>query len=1351
MAETPALTRKVDVYARFLPELIIENVAEEKLADIAGLEHFGCAVMFADISGFTPLAESFAAEGAVGAEKLTATLNAYFSHLIGIIYKHGGDVVKFAGDAVLAIWRDGSDDKDLAYASWRAAQCGLAIQDALKDYTAGKVKLSLRVAIGAGQVNIVHVGGVFNRWEFLIAGRPLSQVSLVSDDISPGVVGLSTEVWQLLNKHTTASPEGEQINPDIWQLHRAIKLMKRRIQPAPVLEEQHASLLRSYLPAAVTHRLDASLDAYLGELRRLTILFVNLPDIDYQTPVEQAQEIMIALQESCYRYEGSINKLSVDDKGVSLLAALGLPPLAHEDDPDRGIKAAITIHERLKSMGIRSAIGVSTGRVYCGVVGSTERREYTIMGDSVNLAARLMQNAREGILCDFASFNRASSEIDFSEPEQIKLKGKTNFERVYRPLRIRKPTQDTSSSPIVGRTEERQKLRQHLERLQSEATSSIVFLEADAGYGKSRLTEDFLEFARAQSTVDVFFACADAIESTSLHYAVRELLFDCLALNAQTSPVETKAKIEHLLEDSDMMALLPLLNSILPMDIEETEDTRQIIGEARATKTTRLCIELIKNARLQPSTVIVVDDVHWLDSASWGVLSAIAREISPLMLLLVTRPIQNPTKEMSYLQALPSSTTLSMDRMLKQDIIELVCTRLGISSLPDSIANLIIDRTEGHPYFSEEMAYALRDNNIIEIKDGQCLLVNGGDANSMKNVVIPESIEGIITSRIDRLTPAQAFTIKVASVIGRNFTLDLLQKLHPVKPDPDVLREELAECGRLHLTPEDTPGENPGYIFKHMITREVSYSLLLHDQSRSLNEQLAIHYETDKRSPDSLLALHWELADQPEKALHYLVRAVDSALDEFSNSDAVLLCDRALKIIDRHGAPVQIHGHLLGAKGQALFDLGQLDAATTALKQAAAIFGAPIPSNNFTMVFGILKEAIIQYLFARGNQKPALPNLEKQNRLIGAADAFSQLQVIFYYMSDNPRTIYSALRGANLGAASGRVLHSLVRMNANLALLMGLIPSRRAANYYLELSRRQAVGLNHLPSKAWVELVHATYQNSIGLWQDSFDHYNLGLAITEKNGDESMRATILTAKSKMLLMAGRYPESLAGFEALYPAAVARNDPQAICWSVLGQARNYFRLGRLGEIGPFLDEAAPLLDSLPFNQRMDHLTLSALKALHDGNIEAAETAIVDCLALLERPSQVMMIFACTQLSLAIMEVKRRNPEKNIKGWWRQSSRFLRSYSKIFPIGIPVYHYQMGLYEELQGNMDKAVTEWQLALNNSIKIQMPYTIVVSVNALMKTDPGILDHYRAEYDKALGIMGTETVTDTIIEHAA
>jgi hypothetical protein len=552
----------------------------------------------------------------------------------------------------------------------------------LKSYQAGDVKLSLRVAVGAGAVNIIHVGGVFNRWEFLVAGKPLEQVGAVSDDIEPGSVGLSIEVLNLLTEYTDASPQSELIANDIHRLDDISMIKKRRNRPVLNLRDDQAPLLRSYLPAAVTHRLDASLDAFLGELRGLTILFVNLSDIDYQTPLDKAQEIMMALQESCYKFEGSINKLSVDDKGVSLLAALGLPPLAHEDDPDRGIKAALMINNRLNALGIRSSIGVSSGRVYCGVVGSSLRHEYTIMGDSVNLSARLMQNANGGVLCDHASFSRASADIEFSKPQFIKLKGKASLEQVHQPLSAEKSIQDGSSSPMIGRHEEKQLLEERFEQLLCDDANSIVFLEADAGYGKSRLTEDFIQSIRNED-VSLFRATADAIESATPHFAIRDLLFDALGIIAQMAVEEVRSIVEALLPEAEFISLLPLLSSIIPLEIAESAFTQQLEGEARTNQTTRVVVELVKRSRGHTATVIIFDDTHWLDSASWGVVVALAREVKPLMLMLVTRPVSEPTQEMTQLLGSAAAKLMRMDRMSEPDIIELVCTRLGVRTLPD--------------------------------------------------------------------------------------------------------------------------------------------------------------------------------------------------------------------------------------------------------------------------------------------------------------------------------------------------------------------------------------------------------------------------------------------------------------------------------------------------------------------------------------------------------------------------------------------------------------------------------------------------------------------------------------------
>src|SRR5258708_16993913 len=175
---------------------------------------------------------------------------------------------------------------------------------------------------------------------------------------------------------------------------------------------------------------------WLAELRRVTVLFVNLPDLNQTTSLEQAQTVASTLQTVLYRYEGSLNKLNVDDKGVTFVAALGLPPFAHENDAVRGVQVALAMQEKLNELDVQSAIGITTGRVFCGAIGSEKRREYAMIGDVVNLSARLMQAASGQIICDTATFQAARSHIQFDEGPSIHVKGKIYPVPVYysRPL-----------------------------------------------------------------------------------------------------------------------------------------------------------------------------------------------------------------------------------------------------------------------------------------------------------------------------------------------------------------------------------------------------------------------------------------------------------------------------------------------------------------------------------------------------------------------------------------------------------------------------------------------------------------------------------------------------------------------------------------------------------------------------------------------------------------------------------------------------------------------------------------------------------------------------------------------------
>jgi len=315
------MTGLIETLSTYVPALIAHRLAENP-APLSGptTERFPAAVLFADISSFTPLAERLAKRGPAGAEELSGLLTAYFGKLIDVVNAHGGDLVKFAGDALVAVWhaplRAASSERALRESAFLAAQCGLAVQTTLVEYQMrDESPLALRVGVGVGELATAHVGGMYKRWEFMIFGEPMLQASLAEHHAKPGQVVLSLEAAAMLRDECV----GEML-PDggLWLRSVRAPLDSSKLAPLkiPSLPPDSETALRGYIPGAILSRIAAGQTAWLAELRRVTVLFINLPDLNHRTPADQAQTIMRTLQTALYRYEGSINKLNVGDKGL---------------------------------------------------------------------------------------------------------------------------------------------------------------------------------------------------------------------------------------------------------------------------------------------------------------------------------------------------------------------------------------------------------------------------------------------------------------------------------------------------------------------------------------------------------------------------------------------------------------------------------------------------------------------------------------------------------------------------------------------------------------------------------------------------------------------------------------------------------------------------------------------------------------------------------------------------------------------------------------------------------------------------------------------------------------------------
>jgi predicted ATPase/class 3 adenylate cyclase len=972
----------LETLSSYVPALITRRLAVNPAPMTApSAEHVPAAILFADITGFTKFTENMSQRGLAGTEEITRILNRYFGQFIDLIMTHGGDVVKFAGDALIALWPLAHEEArtkanrvggplsrhqlaPLQAATLRAAQCALEAQAQLKDYqTPDGYKLLMRIGIASGDVYAIHVGGVYGRWEFLLAGDPLPHVNAAQEQAQPGRVVLSAEAFAALQNFCAGTtlpliPEHKKRPANVQ-----LDAVRQPLAPVPLalpqLPPEAEGALHTYIPRAVLSRLaafegmnqqgngsDSRAYDWLAELRRVTLLFISLPMLNHHLPLDEAQTVMREIQTSLYRYEGSINKLNVDDKGVTLVAALGLPPFAHEDDAVRGSLAARAIQTSLRKLGQLSTVGITTGRVFCGSIGSERRREYTMIGSVVNLAARLMKAAVDGdtsesmisatLLCDLTTYDAGKTKLDFDPHPPIRVKGWNEPVVVYRPRGLKK-TAVRSQTSIIGRTDERELLATELKKLlqssgaergDGEMPASIVILEGDAGLGKSRLVDDVRK--QADELRLTFFAGAgDAIEKSTPYFAWRNLFSKLLDLNVMNEPEARRQHIHDLLElEENLLPLAPLLDPILGLDFPENDTTQQLTAEARATQTRNLLLSLLQMSVARSPKVFIMEDAQWLDPASWALLLAAAQRVRPLFLLIATRPLSNPPPEYAQLHNETYARHIVLAPLSEAESIELACQRLQVHSVPASVAAHINEQAMGNPFFVEEWTAALRDSGLITISGEECYLTpqtewTTSPALALRKLRLPDTLQGIITSRIDRLPAAQQLTVKVASVIGRVFELRVLRDIHPVETDKPHLDEQLRELGaQLDLAPMKTPDGEPAYIFKHSITQETAYNLMLFAQRRQLHQAIAEWYErayADDLSPHfALLAHHWNAAGVTEKAIEYLTKAAEAAKAAYANAAALDFYQRLLSLVtEREQSHVLLQiGHVLELMGQ---------------------------------------------------------------------------------------------------------------------------------------------------------------------------------------------------------------------------------------------------------------------------------------------------------------------------------------------------------------------------------------------------------------------------------------------------
>ena len=556
--------RTLEILSHYIPHTVLQQLHQfagptvvESTSSLSDI--LGTAALFADASGFTALTEKLSTYPN-GAELMCQAINGFLTLVIDCVHKHGGDIVKFAGDAVSAIFPlrglDGGANS-MEVVVHRATACAIEMHQRVHGYTAWRdptgaeppITLSLHVGVGCGLATMLHLGTT--RCEVCFAGPALLQSATAEPLASSGETCVSPEAWAYLDGIATgraveaaegaesymlvetlasvtlppalASPRGSRgsirrsVGSGAVRSSRPSLLGFRnheRINPTPTLTLAMMPYMRRYVPLAIALKADAG-RAGTSEMRHVSVMFVNLgglnlvaqTDDDLVEAHARGNAAFHSVRDAVYSREGQLNKMLVDDKGTVLLCVFGLPPRPHADDPLRSVKASMAISRALdghcsQEGGGRvptACVGVATGRVFCGVVGSAERSEFTTMGDTVNVAARLMGLAKRGIdesgqpngaprlVVDESSMTFTSDEVTYRALPPVALKGKKGLRYTYEPLSLTPTSQSGGSVGRKGRDQEYVQLRGFIGELLTYHGGGTIVLLGSHGSGKSAL------------------------------------------------------------------------------------------------------------------------------------------------------------------------------------------------------------------------------------------------------------------------------------------------------------------------------------------------------------------------------------------------------------------------------------------------------------------------------------------------------------------------------------------------------------------------------------------------------------------------------------------------------------------------------------------------------------------------------------------------------------------------------------------------------------------------------------------------------------------------------------------------
>ena len=937
----------------FVPRLTVEWL--QMHPDLRWLEREG-TLAFVDISGFTAMSERLSKVGRAGAEEVTEVMNATFSALLDVAYAQGGGLLKFGGDALLLLY-DGDDH------AARAARSAFEMRKTLRAIgrprtSAGSVTLKMHAGLHSGLFQFFLVGG--SHRELLVTGPAATRVVEMEAASEAGEILVSPETAAFLQPQTLGDEKGP------GRLLQASPAAQGELTPMPDVEDTPIEVA---VPAPLRAQL-LEVGPLEGEHRHAAVAFLRYAGTDEIVATEGAaaaaealEVLMERIQAAADQHQVTVLESDVDRDGGRIILVAGAPQTFGDDEERllRTLRLAVD-----SGLPLPVHIGVSEGRVFTGQVGAPFRRTYTILGDTAALAARLMARAGEDeIWVAAGAFSRGGGSFAATELAPFQVKGKTEAVRAVvlgdALTEVARPEEAVDDKlPFVDRERERAVLAASVAPVRM-GFGTLVELIGEPGIGKSRLAD---ELRMHCEDMQLLTLRCEQYESSTPYQVFRPFLRSLLDVPLTDGGAENRAVLAARLRavDEELVPWAPLLGAPLDAEVESTPEVDDLDPAFRRARLHGVLGSLLGRL-LDSPTLLVLEDVHWMDDASSELLRHLGTQLPtrPWLTCTTRRAVDGGFLAAEGTPPLPAMT-LRLEPLPPDDAKALIRAAARERELSDEELAAIFERGAGNPLFMQELASPEA----------------AGEAADQ----LPDTVEALVATRIDRLAPGDRALLRWASVLGSSFSGAVIVDV--LEDDPSAASDSEA-WDRLSEFVERDPETPGGFRFRHALIRDGAYEGLSYKRRRELHGRVAdvIQRREGSQADESaeLLSLHYDRAERWPETWHYSVEAARRAEEKYANVETAQFLERALAAAKSWPeAPDDEVARVWELLGDVRMRMAAYEEAATAYGRARSFWrGEPVQEARLMQ-----QEAVVR--LRRGNYPQALRRLTQALRLVEGAD-----------------------------------------------------------------------------------------------------------------------------------------------------------------------------------------------------------------------------------------------------------------------------------------------------------------------------------------------------------------------------